>query len=267
MPTGKNEAVVVRVRAAQYIVRVAKCAAPWPAVLVELTQPHKLEGGEEDGVAAVLPKGGRRLDARGAHRAGDCQAGAAVRRRDTRRGEDVLQGRARPRVGRAGQPVAPREDHRGARAAAGGEECAGNGRECLLRDRRRPVRLRDERVEARAARHQEPVLPPVRLGDWDGDARGGGEGVFRADRRDRRGGRLPLRLGRECAHARPLRGGGGAGRDGRPPNLEGDRAGGGPQGRPLRQEHVEHDLVPDGDPKPLHALLAHDRPRRAGPSR
>ena len=44
VPTGKNEAVVIwRVRAAQYLVRVVKCAAPWPAVLVELTQPHALE--------------------------------------------------------------------------------------------------------------------------------------------------------------------------------------------------------------------------------
>ena len=154
VPTGKNEAVVVwRVRAAQYIVRVAKCAAPWPAVLVELTQPHKLEAAKKT-ESRPYYQGGRRLDARGAHRAGDCQAGAAVRRRDARRGEDLLQGRAGPRMGRAGQPVAPREDHRGARAAAGGEECAGNGRECLLRDGRRPVRLRDERVEARAARRK-----------------------------------------------------------------------------------------------------------------
>ena len=57
VPTGKNEAVVVwRVRAAQYIVRVAKCAAPWPAVLVELTQPHKLEAAKKTESRPYYPK-------------------------------------------------------------------------------------------------------------------------------------------------------------------------------------------------------------------
>ena len=30
-------------------------------------------------------------------------------------------------------------------------------------------------------------------------------------------------------------------------------------------KNTQHDVAPDGDPKPPHALLAHDRPRRAGP--
>ena len=252
VPTGKNEAVVVwRVRAAQYIVSAVAGGARRAHAAAQA------RGREEDRVAAVLPKR-TSLDARGAHCAGDCQAGAAVRRRDARRGEDLLQGRAGARVGCAGSDAKITEVLEQQQRGRMRREWTPTP----SADADRYVCVTNASKRARVTKNRCYHLSDSGIGMVMREAAAKGcfvliDAIV--------GGRLPLRLGRECAHARPLRGGGGAGGDGRPPNLEGDRAGGGPQGRPVRQEHVEHDLVPDGDPQPPHALLAHDRPRRAGP--
>ena len=236
VPTGKNEAVVVwRVRAAQYIVRVAKCAAPWPAVLVELTQPHKLEAAKktesrpyyqkEDGgstreerTAQAIAKLVRPFAAETLGEAKTFCKGAPVLAWDAQ-GSRWLHAKITEVLEQqqAGKNAQGMDANAFFATDADRYVCVTNASKRVLRvTKNRCYHLSDSGIgmvmREAAAKGCFVLIDAIVAA---------GVCLFDSD---------------ENAHTPVL-----ARRKGsrwRPPNLEGDRAGGGPQGRPVRQEHA-----------------------------